>query len=305
MRKIIIATLVSLSLNSYVCAESSIGDKTIKYGAILAGAGIASIAVSNMKNKKISTPVILGDVNKNADNILDDVSLLDKAMIDFSTRKKLLSEINDLLKSDKLTVTNRDSLNTLKNRLEDKDRYLEKPNPYLKGNSVVENKRELPISEIENPYLIETPYGDLIDTSTDFPINPPRNYDEYLTLKQNSTIMAHNLGGPRKGYAAHHIIPALDKYAQAARDILKKHGIDINDALNGVFLPTNNQVGGGLVHRGRHPKEYSDKVSELIVMADNNGGAIKVESVLKEMKSELQKAQPGIGWRDVFDKIKV
>ncbi len=32
MRKIIIATLVSLSLNSYVCAESSIGDKTIKYG---------------------------------------------------------------------------------------------------------------------------------------------------------------------------------------------------------------------------------------------------------------------------------
>lgn len=287
MRKIIIATLISLSLNSYVCAESSIGDKTIKYGAILAGAGIASIAVSNMKNKKISTPVILGDVNKNADNILDDVSLLNKAMIDFSTRKKLLSEINDLLKSDKLTVTNRDSLNTLKNRLEDKDRYLEKPNPYLKGNSVVENKRDLPISEIENPYLIETPYGDFIDTSTDFPINPPRSYDEYLTLKQDSTILAKNLGGARKGYAAHHIVPASDKNAQNARDILKKHGIDINDAINGVFLPTDvSNSNGEIVHKGRHPVEYSKEINRIINNADADGKK-EVELKLNEIKNSL------------------
>ena len=50
-------------------------------------------------------------------------------------------------------------------------------------------------------------------------------------------------GTPRPANtAAHHIVGDTSKGAQPARDILKKHGIDVDDARNGVFLPNRNNV---------------------------------------------------------------
>ena len=38
--------------------------------------------------------------------------------------------------------------------------------------------------------------------------------------------------------AAHHIVAGTARLAQDARDVLYKFGVGINDAVNGVFLPT-------------------------------------------------------------------
>lgn len=56
-----------------------------------------------------------------------------------------------------------------------------------------------------------------------------------LTSCQLSKAMEKN-GTPRpKNSAAHHIVPETAKGAKPARDILKKHKIDINGADNGFF----------------------------------------------------------------------
>lgn len=43
--------------------------------------------------------------------------------------------------------------------------------------------------------------------------------------------------------AAHHIVPEIEKGDRPARDILRRHDIDINGVENGVFLPNRNNTG--------------------------------------------------------------
>lgn len=73
--------------------------------------------------------------------------------------------------------------------------------------------------------------------------------------KSNSEILRDNL--KKAGYtepdyknAAHHMVPATAEVAGEARIILRNCGIDINDAANGVFLPTETGHGTAAVHRG-------------------------------------------------------
>ena len=66
---------------------------------------------------------------------------------------------------------------------------------------------------------------------------------------------------PPKGAAAHHLI-GKDTPKAAAK--LKAFGIDVDDAINGVFLPTSKKCKiPGPIHNGRHGVEYRQTV-ELI-----------------------------------------
>lgn len=154
--------------------------------------------------------------------------------------------------------------------------------------------------------IIFTPQGQKLDTSTFFPIERPKNWTEYLSLKQHSTELAENMnnagmGKKPVGYAAHHIVPATAAGAQAAREILNKYGIHFNSELNGVYLPTpkDKVATQGVEHNGRHPKLYVDKVTQLIQIADL-GGKAEVLNTLAKIKYQLSTAPKNSDWGQIL-----
>lgn len=170
-----------------------------------------------------------------------------------------------------------------------------------------DNVLENPIEEQPFSNIIYTPQGEKFDTSMEFPIERPQNWEHYLLLKSNSQQLADNManggmGIKPKGYAAHHAIPATDAGAQDARDILNKYGIDINDAINGVYLPTpkDNTATIGIEHNGRHPLSYAEKVNDLIQKADQLGGRQAVINELNNIKNKLTNAPRNTNWRNVL-----
>lgn len=179
------------------------------------------------------------------------------------------------------------------------------PNDLIYDNPIQPVKQSNIIIDPQNP-------SHIIDTSTEFPIERPQSWEDYLLLLQNSTILGYNLDDWYKisdpnwirpdDVAAHHLIPAKDKAAQAARDILEKYGIDINDAVNGVYLPNskNNNAIQGIEHNGRHPQSYAEKVNDLIKKADTKGGKQEVIKTLNDIKNKLQNAPRNSSWGKVL-----
>jgi hypothetical protein len=173
---------------------------------------------------------------------------------------------------------------------------------------------DTPINPVEQSNIIIDPKNPnhIIDTSTEFPIERPQSWEDYLLLLQNSTILGYNLDNwyttndpnwiKPDDVAAHHLIPATDKAAQDARDILKKYGIDINDAINGVYLPTskNNNTTQGIEHNGRHPQSYATQVNDLIKDADTNGGKQEVIKTLNDIRSKLRNAPRNSKWGNIL-----
>lgn len=167
------------------------------------------------------------------------------------------------------------------------------------------------MNDADGGNIIYTPKGKPFDTTTEYPYEEPKNWDEYLLLKQNSTILGSNLD---KWYqltdsnwvrpaevAAHHIIPATHKDAQKARAILTKYGIDINDAVNGVYLPTTDtSIQSGIKHNGKHPTVYVDKVTADIVNADMIGGEAAVRLRLAQLRDILSNAKTNASWSTVL-----
>lgn len=67
------------------------------------------------------------------------------------------------------------------------------------------------------------------------------------------------------GTAAHHVIEGSDKAATKSREILKKFKIGINDAENGVLLPTDElSIYKGAIHNTNHSDAYSSYVYNKI-----------------------------------------
>ncbi|HDY7619952.1 TPA: AHH domain-containing protein [Vibrio vulnificus] len=111
-------------------------------------------------------------------------------------------------------------------------------------------------------------------------------------------------GVPRpKDSAAHHIVGETSKGAKPARDILKKHDIDINGADNGVFLPNKNNTSDmpGILHNGRHPNDYLKSVNDRITIADTLGGKQAVLDELSAMRSTLSSADRNASWYTVLN----
>jgi RHS repeat-associated protein len=65
------------------------------------------------------------------------------------------------------------------------------------------------------------------------------------------------------GTHAHHIV-AADKRAGPAQDVLRKFGIGINEAPNGVFLPGKGSAAPGAYHPSLHTDAYYDMVNDRL-----------------------------------------
>jgi len=97
----------------------------------------------------------------------------------------------------------------------------------------------------------------------------------------SSKVLAQNMeqsGIPRPvDSAAHHVVAGSARFADPARAVLQKFGIDINAADNGVFLPKNIGVpnpDGSLVHSSLHTIQYYDRVNTLLAQATTRQEAL-------------------------------
>ncbi|MCE9885251.1 AHH domain-containing protein [Obesumbacterium proteus] len=101
---------------------------------------------------------------------------------------------------------------------------------------------------------------------------------------------------------AHHIVPETAQSAGPARDILNKHGIDINGADNGVFLPNRHNTDGlpSIEHNGRHPDDHIDDINERIKEADRVGGKQQVLRELSTIKNIMFRAKRDAKWGTVL-----
>ena len=73
------------------------------------------------------------------------------------------------------------------------------------------------------------------------------------------------------------------------RKKLKKYGIDINEAINGIFLPSNNRSGlRGTIHRGGHTQDYYDYIEQNFANCTCKKDCYEV---LDKIKMELYKGK--------------
>jgi RHS repeat-associated protein len=78
------------------------------------------------------------------------------------------------------------------------------------------------------------------------------------------------------GSAAHHIVAGRAAAAGPARAVLKRFGIGINDAANGVFLPANRaapNAAGAAVHSTLHSNLYYQTVNQMLGAATTRAEA--------------------------------
>ncbi|MBC3917556.1 AHH domain-containing protein, partial [Undibacterium sp. CY18W] len=114
-----------------------------------------------------------------------------------------------------------------------------------------------------------------------------------FVAKADSTILGDNLkvlGSFRCSECqAHHLVPGTAKVAEEARQILRKHDININSPLNGVWLKGASSPAewAGAIHNGRHLDEYGRMVSKRLKDADIEGGKLAVIEELQRIRNEL------------------
>ncbi|CVK19390.1 hemagglutinin repeat-containing protein [Sporomusa sphaeroides] len=82
--------------------------------------------------------------------------------------------------------------------------------------------------------------------------------------KLGDNLVAAGVERPDYASAAHHIVAGNSVKANEARAILQKYGIDIDDAANGVFLPTVKDVSNSAYHPSLHTNAYYEKVTNLL-----------------------------------------
>ena len=90
----------------------------------------------------------------------------------------------------------------------------------------------------------------------------------------------------KNGNQAHHIIGNSTPLASSK---LKQFGIDINDPVNGIFLPSSDRSGlRGVVHRGGHTQEYYDYIEQMFSQCKSKKDCYEV---LDKIKSDLYKGK--------------
>ena len=89
------------------------------------------------------------------------------------------------------------------------------------------------------------------------------------------------------GAAVHHIVARTAKKAKPARDVLQDFKIDMDDAVNGVFLPANRKSPnptGASVHASLHTNKYYEEVNEVLKQASTRA---EVVDVLESIRAQL------------------
>lgn len=83
---------------------------------------------------------------------------------------------------------------------------------------------------------------------------------------------------------AHHIVAVDGRYpsSKISQDILKKFNIDINDPMNGIFLPQHRlSVAKGAIHRGGHTKTYNDIIAQRLQIASSKEECYQILDAIK------------------------
>lgn len=87
------------------------------------------------------------------------------------------------------------------------------------------------------------------------------------------------------GTDAHHIVAANAEAAGPARAVLRRFGVDIDDAANGVFLPSNTSVASpapGSAHSTVHTKDYYNTVNDALNSAGSRQDVLKALDRLRQ-----------------------
>ena len=185
--------------------------------------------------------------------------------------------------------------------------------PYIPPAEAATNIHDRPIEEVNGNGVIATPYDNFpndmniiftptyesFDVGTQFPNQDIKNWDEYILASRASEELEKNMNivygiYKPKDYEAHHIVGWNEnRYRHAAdlRKLLYNNNIDINDADNGVYLPSyrNKTSGNGeAFHREVHTQMYYDNLNLLLTQPNiiNNEGEMR--KVLKTVANELK-----------------
>lgn len=106
------------------------------------------------------------------------------------------------------------------------------------------------------------------------------------STKLRAQLIAAGKEVPNYDNAAHHIVAGTSAKAKEAQKILKDLGIDINDASNGVFLPTIKDVSEAAYHPSLHTDTYYKKVTEMLKGITKKEDAI---DILDDIAEQLLK----------------
>jgi RHS repeat-associated protein len=96
------------------------------------------------------------------------------------------------------------------------------------------------------------------------------------------------------GQHAHHIVPQGMGGAERAREILARAGIDLDSALNGIWLPGNSRVvnvAGTTIHQGVHSREYLAEITRILAGAESAGGAEGVRNALGRLQQSIHEVR--------------
>jgi len=105
------------------------------------------------------------------------------------------------------------------------------------------------------------------------------------TIGGSSSVLRHRIGcDSQKNYAAHHIIPLQLRNHRA----LKKIGMDMDEAANGIALPTKPGVDPVLpLHRGGHPL-YTAAVKRELDKIPPNVSVSKTRELVSDIQSKFR-----------------
>lgn len=171
-------------------------------------------------------------------------------------------------------------------------------NPHQEQNPN-DNILENPVQEQPFSNIIYTPEGKQLDTSTEFPNQPIASWEDYIYAKTQAQILADAMkaagyGQRPAGYASHHIVAWDDNrypVCQDLRDLLSNNGIGINDAENGVYLPTRKVTKNS--NEAYHPEIHTDKYYNNVYqeLRNYNNDPQGMKNALKDIGQKLKNNQ--------------
>lgn len=102
-------------------------------------------------------------------------------------------------------------------------------------------------------------------------------------------LIAAGIEPPGRGYVPHHIVPVKggDALMQAARDRLTELGLSVDDAANGVWLPTHRSDPGATeaYHNRLHNRDYYEAVAGALRSVRTRDEAV---AVLQDIGDQLR-----------------
>ncbi len=122
---------------------------------------------------------------------------------------------------------------------------------------------------------------DVVDDVLDKTDDVVNMVDDATNAKPNSKTLRQNMINkgietPDYPNAAHHIVAGNSPKAAEARAILQKYGININDAANGVFLPSTKNMAQSAYHPSLHTDQYYRTVTEMLSQASSKEDALEI-----------------------------